>query len=63
MYKKQEYNTYKRHLKDRYQRLIEKSNDYKFEDESKSDIAAFKAMKILKKIDQVRYLDREVALY
>jgi hypothetical protein len=54
---------YKRHLKDRCLRLIEKSNDYRFIDEVKSDIAAYKAMKLLKKIDQVRYLDREVTLY
>jgi hypothetical protein len=40
---------YKRHLKDRCLRLIEKSNDYRFIDEVKSDIAAYKAMKLLKK--------------
>ncbi len=53
---------YRRHLEERYQNLIEKSNNYKFLDESKSDSAAFKAMKILDKINQVKYLDREVTL-
>ncbi len=52
--------TYKNHLKDRYFKLIEKSNDYRFEDESKSDAAAFKAMKVLEKINQVKYLDRDL---
>lgn len=50
---------YKKHLEDRYFRLLEKSNDYRFEDESKSDAAAFKAMKVLEKINQVKYLDRD----
>lgn len=53
---------YKRHLKERYLQLIEKSNDYKFEDEAKSDLAAFKAMKLLEKINQVSYLNREVII-
>jgi hypothetical protein len=52
--------TYRKHLEDRYFRLVEKSNDYRFIDESKSDTAAFKAMKILEKINRVSYLDREV---
>lgn len=42
--------------------MVETSNNYKYEDESKSDIAAFKAMKLLEKINQVRYLDREVTI-
>jgi hypothetical protein len=49
---------YRKHLEDRYSRLIEKSNDYRFIDESESDTAAFKAMKILDKINRVSYLDR-----
>ncbi|QTE23764.1 Lacal_2735 family protein [Polaribacter cellanae] len=52
--------TYRKHLEDRYSKLLEKSNDYKYIDESKSDFAAFKAMKILDKINRVSYLDREV---
>ncbi|PWG04186.1 Lacal_2735 family protein [Polaribacter aquimarinus] len=52
--------TYKKHLEERYFRLLEKSNDYRFEDESKSDTAAFKAMKVLEKINQVKYLDRDL---
>lgn len=51
---------YRKHLEDRYFKLIEKSNEYRFIDESKSDTAAFKAMKVLGKINRVRYLDREV---
>ena len=53
-----QFQTYKKHLEDRYFRLLEKSSDYRFEDESKSDAAAFKAMKVLEKINQVKYLDR-----
>lgn len=62
MYNIKQFNSYKRHLKDRYIRLVEKSNNYRFEDEAKSDLAAFKAMKILEKINQVSYLDRKVAI-
>ena len=51
---------YKKHLKDRYNSLIETSNDYKFVDESKSDVAAFKALKVLEKLNKVNYLDREI---
>ena len=54
--------SYKKHLKERYLNLIEKSNSYKYEDESISDIAAFKAMKLLEKINQVRYLDRKLTI-
>jgi hypothetical protein len=53
---------YKKHLKERYLKLVEKSNSYKYEDESISDIAAFKAMKLLEKINQVRYLDRKLTI-
>ncbi|AUC85289.1 hypothetical protein CW731_08295 [Polaribacter sp. ALD11] len=52
--------TYRQHLEDRYCRLLEKSSDYRFIDENKSDSAAFKAMKILGKINRVSYLDREL---
>jgi hypothetical protein len=41
---------------------VEKSNDYRFEDESISDLAAFKAMKLLKKLNQISYLDRKFTL-
>lgn len=53
---------YKKHLLERYSNLVEKSNSYKFEDEVKSDIAAFKAMKILEKINQLLYLEREFVI-
>ena len=52
--------TYRKHLEDRYFRLVEKSNDYRLIDESKSDAAAFKAMKVLEKINRVSYLDQNV---
>jgi hypothetical protein len=58
MYRLKQLQKYRKHLEDRYFRLIEKSNDYRFVDESKSDTAAFKAMKILDKINRVSYLDR-----
>ena len=48
---------YKKHLEERYLKLVERSNDYRFIDESKSDRAAFKAMKVLGKINRVSYLD------
>ena len=53
---------YRKHLEERYNRLVERSYDYKFIDESKSDRAAYKAMKILDKINQVSYLDRELSV-
>lgn len=50
--------SYKKHLEERYNRLLEKSNDYRFIDESISDFAAYKAMKVLSKLNKVNYLDR-----
>lgn len=52
---------YRKQLEEKYQKLIEKSNDYKHVDESKSDSAAFKAMKIFEKLNKVRYLDKEMS--
>jgi len=54
--------SYKKHLQERYIKLLEISRDYRFEDESKSDLAAFKAMKLKEKLNQVNYLDRELSL-
>jgi len=51
---------YKKHLQESYASLIEKSDNYRFLDESISDVAAFKAMKLLEKLSQVCYLDQEV---
>jgi hypothetical protein len=62
MYHKNPFKVYKNHLIRRYSELIEKSNDYRYEDEAQSDLAAYKAMKLLEKINQVRYLDREVTI-
>lgn len=53
---------FRKHLEERYLKMVEKSNNYKFLDESVSDYAAFKAMKLLDKINQVKYLDREVTI-
>ncbi|WP_170062717.1 hypothetical protein [Polaribacter filamentus] len=58
MQNQNQFNSFKKHLKERYDNLVEKSNDYRFEDESISDLAAFKAMKLLKKLNQISYLDR-----
>ncbi len=52
--------TYKKHLEDRYLKLSEMSNNYRFIDESVSDLAAFKAMKLREKLNQVKFLDREL---
>jgi hypothetical protein len=62
MYYNNQFISLKKHLKERYIHLVEKSNNYRFEDEAKSDLAAFKAMKILEKINQFRYLEREVTV-
>jgi hypothetical protein len=62
MYDKNQFNSFKKHLKERYVELVEKSNNYRFEDEAKSDIAAFKAMKLLEKISQISYLDRKLTI-
>jgi len=56
----QQLKTYKNHLEKRYRTLLEKSNDYRFVDEPKSDRAAFKALKILEKLNRVKYLDKDV---
>jgi hypothetical protein len=53
-------NTYKKHLQESYLKLLERSSDYRFIDENKSDLAAFEAMKILDKINRISYLDREL---
>ena len=50
---------YRKHLEERYHRLVERSNDYKYVDEPRSDRAAFKAMKVLEKLNRVHYLDKE----
>lgn len=50
---------YRKHLEERYNKLVERSNDYKFVDEPKSDRAAFKAMKVLEKLNRVNYLSKE----
>jgi hypothetical protein len=51
---------YKKHLQESYLSLVEKSDNYRFLDESISDLAAFKAMKLSEKLNQVYYLDQEV---
>lgn len=62
MYHKNQFISLKKHLKDRYLHLLEKSNNYRFEDEAKSDLAAYKAMRILEKINQFHYFDREATV-
>lgn len=54
-----QFHRYRKHLEERYNKLVERSNDYKYIDESKSDRAAFKAMKILGKLNRVNYLNKE----
>ena len=46
MYRLKQLNSYKKHLKERYITLVEESNSYQYEDESMSDIAAFKGYEI-----------------
>ncbi|WP_237274649.1 hypothetical protein [Tenacibaculum ovolyticum] len=52
---------YRTHLEDRYRKLVERANDYKYEDECKSDRSAFKAMQILEKLNRVKYLFKELS--
>lgn len=53
-------NRYKKHLEDRYNKLLERSIDYKYVDEAKSDMASYKAMKIREKLNRVNYLDNSL---
>jgi hypothetical protein len=50
------FRAYTLHLRRRYRKLLEKSDSYRIIDESESDMAAFKAMKIMKKLEQLQYL-------
>ncbi|SEB77200.1 hypothetical protein SAMN04489761_1722 [Tenacibaculum sp. MAR_2009_124] len=52
---------YRKHLEERYGKLVERANDYKYIDECKSDRSAFKAMKILEKLNRIKYLDKELS--
>ena len=52
---------YKKYLEERYRKLVERANDYKYEDECKSDRSAFKAMRVLEKLNRVRYLDKDTS--
>ncbi len=52
---------YKNHLEERYRKLVERANDYKYVDECKSDCSAFKAMKVLEKINRIKYLDKDLS--
>ncbi len=58
----QQLSRYRKHLEDRYHRLVERSNDYKYIDEIKSDRAAFKAMKIRHKLNRINYLNNEFSI-
>lgn len=51
--------SYRKHLEERYRKLLERSSNYRYIDENKSDNAAFKAMKILSKINKVSYFEKE----
>ena len=62
MYYKRQFTALKKRLQNQYSKLVEISNNYRFLDETISDIAAFKAMKLLQKLNRVRYLDREAAM-
>ena len=50
---------YRKHLEERYKKLVEQSSDYKYIDETTSDRAAFKAMKIRNKLNRINYLNKE----
>lgn len=46
-----------KHLQASRDKLLEKAASYKYIDESTSDMAAYKAMKIRTKINQIHYLE------
>lgn len=62
MYYKKQFSKLKQRLQSQYLKLVEISNNYRFLDESLSDLAAYKAMKLLQKLNRVRYLDREATI-
>lgn len=62
MHRLKQFKSYKNHLVERYIDLVEKSNNYQFIDEAISDLAAFKALKLLEKINQISYLDRKLTV-
>ncbi len=62
MYYKKQLTKLKNRLQQQYSNLVEISNNYRFLDESISDLAAYRAMKLLQKLNKVSYLDREVAV-
>lgn len=51
---------YKKHLEERYKKLVERAKDYKYEDESKSDLASYKAMRIREKLNKISFLDNSL---
>lgn len=62
MYYKRQFTNIKKRLQKQYLKLVEISNNYRFLDESLSDLAAYKAMRLLQKLNRVRYLDREATI-
>jgi len=62
MYYKRQFANLKKRLQKQYSKLIEISNNYRFLDESLSDLAAYKAMRLLQKLNRVSYLDREATI-
>ncbi len=62
MYYKQHLSQLKQRLHQQYHHLVEVSNSYRFLDETLSDLAAFKAMKLLRKLNKLQYLEREVTV-
>jgi len=50
----------KKHLERRRKTLLEKASSYKYIDESVSDIAAYNAMKVSRKLDQISFFESEV---
>jgi hypothetical protein len=61
MSKSNKLHKYRKHLEEKYGKLVEKANDYKYEDECKSDRSAFKAMRVLDKLNRVRFLDKDLS--
>jgi len=46
---------YTKRLEERYKRLVEKAYNFKYTDSGLSDLAAFKAARLLRKINRIKF--------
>ncbi|OUR92199.1 hypothetical protein A9Q87_06880 [Flavobacteriales bacterium 34_180_T64] len=61
-----EFSEIKKHqlrLQRRYKQLIEKAYNLRQTDHAQSDISEFKAIKLLEKLNRLKYLNRDIPQY